>query len=50
MDLLCQLLVAMEMAPPSESGLYVDGCVSVLVGRMNEDRLALVRKVITYIV
>ena len=45
MDLLCHLLVAMEMTPPTESGLYVDCCVSSLVGHMSEDRLALVRSV-----
>ena len=45
MDLLCRLLVAMEMTPPTESGLYVDGCVPALIGRMSVDRLALIRTV-----
>ena len=45
MDRFYQLLVTMEMTPPNGCGLYVDGCVSVLVGRMSEDRLALVRQV-----
>ena len=47
MDLLCRLLVSMEMTPPTESGLYVDGCAPALVGRMSEDRLALIRTVST---
>lgn len=46
MDLLCQLLTTVEMTPPTDSGLYIDGCVSALVGRMSEDRLALIRMVI----
>ena len=46
MDLLCQLLTTIEMTPPTDSGLYIDGCVSALVGRMSEDRLALIRMVI----
>ena len=45
MDRLCQLLVTMEITPPSGCGLYVDGCVDALVGRMSEDRLALIRTV-----
>ena len=45
MDLLCRLLVSIEMTPPTDSGLYVDGCVCALVGRMSEDRLALIRQV-----
>lgn len=45
MDRLYQLLVTMETTPPSGCGLYVDGIVSVLVGRISEDRLALVRQV-----
>lgn len=45
MDRLYQLLVTMDMTPPSGCGLYVDGCVSILIGRMSEDRLALIRQV-----
>ena len=45
MDRLYQLLVTMEMTPPNGCGLYVDGCVSVLIGRLSEDRLALIRQV-----
>ena len=45
MDRLYQLLVTMEMTPPNGHGLYVDGCVSVLIGQMSEDRLALIRTV-----
>ena len=45
MQRLFQLLVAMEMMPPDGSGIFVDGCMSCLVGRISEDRMALVRTV-----
>ena len=45
MDRLYQLLVTMEMTPLNGCGLYVDGCVSALIGRLSEDKLALIRQV-----